>query len=448
MKYYHEVCEDYKITDKIQVNTDVEQCTCLENEKLWEVRLRHLAAGAGDLSAKDRAKLVEEKGKEAVYIATEIIRAKVVISCVGGLVEPKGWPDEIPGKEKFKGKIFHSARWDETAEIEDKNIVVIGTGCTSAQLVPALIKNHKPKSITQLMRTPPWMPPAEGPPGGYDWWRENSPTLMKTVPGLMKGLRLLIAFGAEQNYYKLFGNTPYHQKHRKIYADTQLKRMRSIAPEKYHEILTPDHEVGCKRRVFDADWYQTLHDPRMELTVQPISRLNEDSVVVGPGVIYPKDAKSDLPERQIPADIIVLANGFDTTKWLHPLRVAGKGGKDLVETMDERGGPQAYLGTAMDGFPNFFMIFGPNTATGHSSVVMASENMVMHSINFLKPLLRGDVATVEVKHEAEVAFTNEMQSSLKDMVFMTGNCVSWYFTKNGWNSTVYPCVNLPSVTST
>ncbi|KAF1972879.1 FAD/NAD(P)-binding domain-containing protein [Bimuria novae-zelandiae CBS 107.79] len=439
VRYYHEVCESYKITDKFELNTDVEQCTWLEDERLWEIRLRRMVVGMGYLSGKDRAKIVKEKGEAAVYSETEIVRAKVVVSCVGALVEPNGWPKEIPGVEDFKGKVFHSARWDDSADFNDKDIVVVGTGCTSAQLVPELLKApYNARSVTQLMRSPPYMVPALPPPGGYEWWKKNSSTLLKTVPGLMGALRLLIAGSAEKGYFDLFGDTPKHVKNRRDYEAELMKRMKSMVSEKYHEMLTPDYEVGCKRRIFDHTWYQTLSDPKVELTTQPLTRVNESSVVIGPGAHYPKNEKSDLPERELPADVIVLANGFEITTWLHPLRVVGKGGKDLVKTMDERGGPQAYMGTAMDGFPNFFLIFGPNTATGHSSVVMASENMVMHAIKFIKPILQGEVATVEVKHEAEVAFTTDVQAALKKTVFMTGGCVSWYKAANGWNSTVYP----------
>jgi cation diffusion facilitator CzcD-associated flavoprotein CzcO len=443
VRYYHEVCQSYKITDKFELNTDVDQCTWLEDEKVWEVRLRRLVAGMGDLSSKDRAKIAEEKGEAAVYSETEIVRAKVVVSCVGGLVEPRGWPDEIPGIEKFKGPVFHSARWDESVDFNDKNVVVVGTGCSSAQLVPRLPNApYNAKSVTQLMRTAPWVVPSPTPPGGDEWWEKNSTTLVK-FPGLLSALRLLIAGNAELQFKRLFHNTEYSEKHRKVYEDRMLRRMKKMVPEKYHEMLTPDYGVGCKRRIFDKRWYRSLNDPKIELTTQPLARVNESSVVIGPGAVYPKNAKTDLAEREVPADVIILANGFDVTKWLHPLRVAGNGGKDLVETMQERGGPQAYLGTAMDGFPNFFMIFGPNTATGHSSVVMASENMVMHSLNFIKLILQGDVATVEVKHEAEVAFTTEIQAALKNTVFMSGGCVSWYFTENGWNSTLYPYVPIP-----
>lgn len=393
----------------------------------------------GDLSSKDRAKIVKEKGKTAVYGEAEVVRAKIVISCVGALVEPKGWPDEVPGLDNFQGRVMHSARWDDSVNLNDKNVVVVGTGCSSAQLVPRLCKApYNARSVTNLMRSPPWVVPADAPPGGYEWWGNNSKRLFNAFPGLLGAFRLMIACAAEMQFVQLFGNKPYHTKQRKAYEREMLQRMKTIAPEKYHDVLTPDHDVGCKRRVLDQGWYRSLHDPKVELTTQPLARAKENSIVLGPGVVYPKNTRSDLPEKEIPADVIILANGFDTTTWLHPLRVQGRGGRDLSETMDERGGPQAYLGTAMDGFPNFFMIYGPSTGTGHTSVIMASENMVNHSLRFIKPILRGDVAAVEVKHEAEVAYTKEIQAATKTTVFSNGGCASWYVGENGWNSSAYP----------
>ncbi|KAF2472178.1 FAD/NAD(P)-binding domain-containing protein [Lindgomyces ingoldianus] len=437
VQYYHHVCQKYQITDKIQCDTDVEQCRWLEDEQLWEVTLRRLVAGMGDLGAKDRMKVVKEKGEAAVYSDTELVRAKAVISCVGGLVEPKGWPDDATGFEDFKGPLFHSARWDDTVDFTDKNVVVVGTGCSSAQLVPRLINApYNAKSVVQLMRSPPWVVPSFPPPGGDEWWEKNSVRLMR-IPGLLSALRFSIFAGGEWDF-RLFGGSEWAAKHRKLYEERMLGRMKKMVPKKYHEILTPNYGVGCKRRIFDKRWFESLSDPKIELTAQPLKTVKEHSVIIGPGVSYPEDSKSNLPEREVPADVIVLANGFDTTKWLHPLKVAGKGGKDLVETMEERGGPQAYQGTAMDGFPNFFIIFGPNTATGHSSVVMASENTVNYSLKFIKLLLNGDATAVDVKHEAEVAYTAEIQRSLKNTVWMNGGCSSWYYTKDGWNSTVYP----------
>ncbi|KAL6155875.1 hypothetical protein ACJQWK_05494 [Exserohilum turcicum] len=398
-----------------------------------------MVAGMGDLSSKDRIKIIQEKGEQAVYAETEVVRAKVVLSCVGGLVEPRGWPKDIKGIENFKGNMFHSARWDDTIDFTDKNVVVVGTGCSSAQLVPRLTEApYNAKSVTQLMRSPPWVAPAFHPPGGDVWWEKHGRTIMKGVPGLKELIRFSTFFLAEVTFFSMFPNTPFAARQRRLYEQDMLKRMRHTVPEKYWEMLTPDYGVGCKRRIFDKRWLKSLNDPKIHLTTQPMNRVTETGVVIGPGVTYPHTAKQDdYPEREVPADIIVLANGFDTTRWLHPLKVIGKDGKDLVQVMEDRGGAQAYQGSAMDGFPNFMMIFGPNTATGHSSVVMASENMVNYSLNFVRLLLNDDARTVDVKHEAEVAYTNEMQNALKNTVWRSG-CSSWYFTENGWNSTVYP----------
>ncbi|XP_014554599.1 hypothetical protein COCVIDRAFT_17688 [Bipolaris victoriae FI3] len=299
VQYYNDVCEKYQVTEKFELNTDIQSCRWLDNEALWEVTLCRLVAGMGDISSKDPMKIVQEKGKQAVYAETQVVKAKVVLSCVGGLVEPKAFPKNIKGIKTFKGKIFHSARWDNTANLTDKNFVV-------------------------------------------------------------------------------------------------------------------------------------------SLRTQPLSRITETGVVVGLGASYPANAKkADYPEREIPADIIVHADGFDTTRWLHPLKVIGKERTDIVEAMEERGGAQAYQGTAVDGFPNFMMIFGPNTVTGHSSVLMASENMVNYSINFIRLILTHDARTFDVNPEAEKAYTAQVQRAVDNTVWNSG-CSSWYFTDNGWNSTVYP----------
>ncbi|KAH9870664.1 hypothetical protein IAQ61_006142 [Plenodomus lingam] len=428
VRYYHEACEQYKITDKFELNTDIQGCRWLEDEKLWEVTIRRMVAGMGDLSAKERQKIVDDQGEHAVYSETEIVKSKVVVSCVGGLVEPKGWPDEIKGIENFKGKMFHSARWDESVDFTEKSVVVIGTGCSSAQLVPRLPNApYNAKSVTQLMRSPPWVVPRPSPPGGDAWWEKNSAKLMKYIPGLKEMLRFTVFLAAEGEFLKLFPNTAYAEKHRKIYEEKVLENMRKYVPEKYWEIMTPDYGVGCKRRIFDKRWLRSLNDPKINLTTQPLSRVSETGVVLGRGATYPNNVNpEEYPEKEIAADIIVLANGFDTTRWLHPLKVVGKGGKDLVELMEDRGGAQAYQGTAMDGFPNFFMIFGPNTATGHSSVVMASENMVNFTLKFIAPILHNHATTVEIKTSAENAYTAEMQRALKNTVWQSG-CSSWAY---------------------
>lgn len=179
------MCEKYQVTEKFELNTDIQSCRWLDNEALWEVTLCRLVAGMGDISSKDPMKIVQEKGKQAVYAETQVVKAKVVLSCVGGLVEPKAFPKNIKGIKTFKGKIFHSARWDNTANLTDKNIVVIGSGCISTQVVPPLPHPpYKVKSVTQIMRSPPWVVAAIPPPSGDKWWSANAPWLMRTIPAL------------------------------------------------------------------------------------------------------------------------------------------------------------------------------------------------------------------------------------------------------------------------
>ena len=441
IRYLHNVCQRFRILDKIQLNTDVTGMRWLEDDEEWEVTLAHMAPGSGDLSFQERKDLANSKGQESVVVRTEIVRAKIVVSAVGGLVEPKPYPD-IPGLDTFEGDILHTARWPENVSLKGKDVIVVGTGCSGAQVAPELVKpEHGAKSVTQLLRSPPWITPTFPRPV-VEWWANWQPFLCTYVPGWQWTVRKLMFAAIENEFIQLFSPTERARQKRKAKAGELLSYMRQAVPEQYHEILTPNYEVFCKRRVVDVDWLQSFRDPRIDLSSLPLTSIQPHGVTLGPGRNYPPMSKSDsnisTEEKKLPADAIIFANGYETGEWLHPLDVTGKGGRSLYKTWEERGGAQAYLGTAMDGFPNFFMIFGPNTATGHSSVILASENMVNYSWNFIKSVLRGDVTTFEVKEEAEKKWTNDIQKELKNSVFMSGGCRSWYFKEDGWNATVYP----------
>ena len=438
------MCDKYQIVDKIQCNTDVTECRWLEDEQEWQVTLLHMVPGTGDLSGPQRRHMIAEKGCNSVYIKEEIVRAKIVCSAAGGLVEPNAWPESIPGRDQFEGDIFHSARWDHSVDLRDKDVIVMGTGCSAAQFVPRLIKEpYNAKSVTQLMRSPPWVVPRLGPGLGRvseETWHKWTPKLFPW--GLGRAYRTMLFCFAELDFFLIFTGRDIAAKARKNLEGKFVNHMKKTVPEKYHEILTPDYGLGCKRRIFDAYWFPSLNDPRIELTTQPLTSLQCKGVTLGPGRTYPnpKDESSKAPtdEVHLPADAIILANGFELSTWLSPLKIVGKGGAVMQEVWDERGGAQAYMGHSMDGFPNLFIIFGPNTATGHSSVILASENMVEYTVKFIKRILKGDVKTFEVKKEKEVAWSEKMQSGLKSTVWHTGGCHSWYKTTNGWNSVAYP----------
>lgn len=379
---------------------------------------------------------------EKVCLRTETIRAKVVASAVGGLVEPKPYP-EVPGLDTFEGDIIHTARWNSTIKLQDKNVVVLGSGCSAAQTTPEIVKPpYNANSVIQLLRSPGWVQPSFS-PQEVEWWESNTPKLFSYIPGLQWTVRKLMFTLFELEFQRLFTSGPSARKHRLEKQKGLLEYMHKLVPEKYWEILTPDYEFGCKRRVIDTDWFRSLQNPKIELTSLPLTSIQEHSVTLGPGRHYPPmskpDSKVSTTERTVPCDTLIFANGYETGEWLHPLDVQGRNGRSLYDVWDSRGGSQAYLGTAIDGFPNFFLIFGPNTATGHSSVILATENMVNYSLKFIKPILDGEISTWEVKEEAERKWTAEVQDALKESVFQKGGCKSWYFKEgSGWNATVYP----------
>lgn len=421
------------------MNTDVREARWLEEAQLWEVTLQHLLHGVGDLSEHDRVQRIKDHGLGAVYMSEEKVRTRVLVSAVGGLVEPKSWPESITGKSNFQGEIFHSARWRHDVDLKGKNIIVVGTGCSAAQFVPELAKTYGAKSVTQVMRSPPWVVPRVEPPLGLERWERFGPWLNANVPLFSKSLRLLIAAASEFDW-RLFGNSKYAENERRKYEEVLLSHMRKTVPSKYHDILTPDFPVGCKRRVLDHTWFPSLNDSRIELTTLPIRSVSKDAITLGPGRTYPPHGvESSAPNEEvtIPADVIILANGFETTKWLHPIKIIGRGGKSLQQVFDERG-TSMYMGTAIDDFPNFFTIFGPNTVTGHTSVILTTESAVNLSLKLVKPILNGDVRTVEIKKKAQLDWTRDTQAALKRTVWHTGGCNSWYKDENGWNSTGYP----------
>ncbi|RYC78455.1 hypothetical protein BFJ63_vAg18670, partial [Fusarium oxysporum f. sp. narcissi] len=205
----------------------------------------------------------------------------------------------------------------------------------------------------------------------------------------------------------------------------------------YHEILTPNYSVGCKRRIYDKAWFPSLRDRRVTLTTLALTKVEENSLTLSPG------PKTHASERMagtvdVPADVIVLANGFAVHNWFHPLKVIGRDKTTLQEAFETRGGPQLYRATALDGFPNLFILFGPNSFTGHSSVILGLENQINHAIKLMRPVLRGDVTTIEVKRDATLAYTKQIQKDLNNMVWNSSHCSSWYKNGNGKNFVSYP----------
>lgn len=212
---------------------------------MWDITLQHLRHGMGDMSTYERNQMVDQHGHDSVYIREERIKAKVVISAIGGIVEPKIMPEDIPGKETFQGEIFHSARWKYDVDLKDKDIIVVGTGCSAAQFVPKLTKEYGAKSVTQIMRSPPWVVPRPEPPGGDAEWERVAPWRNRYIPGFQQMMRFLSATLSEYDW-RLFGTSEYAAKERAKLEKQLIAHMKKTVPQKYWEILTPNYGVCCK----------------------------------------------------------------------------------------------------------------------------------------------------------------------------------------------------------
>lgn len=252
----------------------------------------------------------------------------------GILVEPR-YPD-IPGIDSFSGKLFHAAKWDTSATLKDKDVVVVGNGCSADQIVPAIAKQVK--SVTQFARSKHWIMPY--PPMGSE---AVFNALCTYVPGFVDFLRFNVFLLLEYEW-KSFGGDKKAAAFRKQREAASASYMRKKAPEKYHDMLIPDFPIGCKRRIYDPGYLDSLHSDKVDLTNDPILEIVPEGVRTKNGVTK--------------ADVIVFATGYATNTYLAGIEIVGRGGKTIEKHWEASGGAEAYNSVLVNGFPNFFMLLG------------------------------------------------------------------------------------------
>ncbi|KAK6530518.1 hypothetical protein TWF694_003862 [Orbilia ellipsospora] len=325
--------------------------------------------------------------------------------------------------ESFKGSIFHSAVWDHSVDIKGKDVVLVGNGCSAAQIVPVI--EPQVKSLTQVIRSSHWMLPRPHFPGvkpeNYEKW---SPTLFKLIPGTQTIARYLTFLSIEAAWLA-FRNGPTGDRLRAAQERTSIRHIKSKAPEKYWDLLIPTFPIGFKRRIYDDTYLPSLKSDKVLLTKDDVTHVSENAVHTASG-------------KEYKADVVVMATGYKTNEWIAPLKIVGRNGETMSEHWKKIGGPAAYNATAVSGFPNCFLIVGPNSITGHTSVILATENMVRYALNIVTPVLKGDASTVEISKEAEVKYSNWIQETMKKTVFNNQAFRSWYVREDGWNSSTYP----------
>ncbi|HTO71842.1 MAG TPA: NAD(P)/FAD-dependent oxidoreductase [Myxococcota bacterium] len=333
----------------------------------------------------------------------EELLADVLVSGCGQLNRPRV-PD-LPGLGEFEGKSFHSARWDETYDMTGKNVVVVGNGASAIQFIPKLAAVAK--HVTILQRSPNWVVPR----GDYAY-SERAKRFFRVFPALARLYRWFFYWQLEKNYMA-FGSEGYWAGwfHKGALAYLEA----SISDPELRRKLTPDYRVGCKRILIDDDFYPSLTRPNVSVVTSPIERIERDAVRTADGARHPADA-------------LVLATGFQATSFLAPIQIEGLGGKKLEEVW--RGGAEAHLGLTVAGFPNFFMMYGPNTNLGHNSIIFMIECQVSYTVKCIQELARRGLAYMDVKPQVMQAFNEELQRDLEKSAWAAG-CKSWYKTASG-----------------
>lgn len=249
---------------------------------------------------------------------------------------------------------------------------------------------------------------------------------MKYVPLAARMYRILLAWDLEKVFYSFLMTKDGARMRQKI-RDATNSYIENDSPPQYRQVLRPDYEPGCKRRVNTATYLAALHSPNMLLAKDRVTKIGPHHVETESGAEYQADA-------------IIFATGFTTQKWLHPISVKGENGQDLHEVWDASGGAEAYKGTVVTGFPNFFILYGPNAATGQHSVIFHSECQINYTCRLLRQVLTGHnpAASIMVKPEAQRRDLAWVHEKLKKLVFNSG-CQSWWMDpKTKKNTFIYP----------
>ena len=350
----------------------------------------------------------------------EEIEADIVITALGQLNRPKIPP--LKGADQYRGILFHSAMWEHGHDLKNKKVGVIGNGPSAAQFIPALVARGAETIV--FHRSPAHVVPRNDAP--YAAWQRF---LFRFVPGLTRLYRFMIYWTLERNFV-LFNDWrqnlswPARLGLRTLNATGGLPKLirehfdEQVKDPKLRKILAPDYPIGCKRVVIADDYYPALQADNCELVTQPIQRLTASGVEVGQG----------KARKHYDCDAIVYGTGFESTEFLAPMEIVGRRGASLNK--DWANGAQAYLGIAMPQFPNFFMLYGPNTNLGHNSIIFMLECQIRYVLSALKKLQNNKALYMELRQDAMAQFGKYLHARLKSSVW-EANCDSWYKNEAG-----------------
>ena len=381
-RYIEDCVDEYGVRGRIRTSAQLTSAAWDDDDQLWRCEIN----------------------------GEEQLTARVLIGALGGLTKPS-IPD-LGGLGTFTGHVFHSARWDHGVDLKGKRVAVVGTGASAIQIVPEIAREAAQVDVYQ--RTPPWVLPK------IDFaFGAAAKRLFKTVPLTQKALRGAI-YAIHESV--AVGNTIEPRLHAPLEAWAKSHIRRQIRDRELRRAVTPDYRIGCKRILISNDWYSTLDKDHVEL------------IPHGVDAVTPQGVVADGAER--PADAIVLATGFRPTDLLTPLELKGRGGADVNDTWREA--IHAHRGTTIAGFPNLFILTGPNSGTGHQSQLYMIECQHEYVLGALRAMLDEGLASVDVRAQAEAHFNDRVQARMQRTVWLRGGCSSWYLDPNGRNVTLWP----------
>ena len=307
---------------------------------------------------------------------------------------------DFDGLEHYKGHVIHSADWDHEYDFRGKRVAVIGTGASGVQIIPELVK--KAERVVVFQRTPGWVLPKRN-PANPD--RILRPILFWAHEAMATGVVWTSPVtGLLERRAKAYM--------KKTVLDPWLRRQ-----------LTPEYRIGCKRVLMSSDYYPALNAKNCKLVTWPIVRFGERGIVTAAALEYE-------------ADCVVFATGFDVGHYGLPYKVNGADGRDLA-TEWQKTGAQAYKSVSIEGFPNLFMTFGPNSGPGHNSALVYVEAQLDYIARAIAAMRHKGIASLDVKPDRQKAYNEEIQKRLAGTNWNSG-CQSWYLNENGFNATMYP----------
>jgi cation diffusion facilitator CzcD-associated flavoprotein CzcO len=326
------------------------------------------------------------------------------------LIQPK-WPD-IPGLNSFQGQKFHSARWDHSVDLTGRRVAVIGTGASAIQFVPEV--QQLAGQLTVFQRTAPWIMPRMDHPTS-----EGRRRLFRRFP-LLQRLQRQWLFGVAEARFLSFT----HERFRAAAESIGRRHLEAqVSDPTLRAQLTPTYRAGCKRILVSDDYYPALTQPNVDLVTDAIREVRGNRLVTQGG-----------QEREF--DVLIGGTGFDATHPPVASIIFGTGGRSLAQAW--RPHMEALHGTTVAGFPNLFLIVGPNTALGHNSIVYIAEAQIAYILHALSYLDASGLAALEPIPQAQAAYNAALQEKLARSVWVQGGCTSYYLDDTGRNSTLWP----------